>query len=674
MALTKITLNALADSSVDTDAVGANTITTAKIADINVTHAKLHTDMDLSSKTVTLPSAITDTITNKLPLTGGTLTGDLIINTSSNGILKLQEGGSDKGYIGAGGGGLYIKNLAGDVIFRNSSDADTIRIKDSGNVGIGTTSPSFGAGGFGLELAGAAGAGRPTIRIKDTVTANALQLSATATAAILESRSAGMDLVLGTSGAEKFRIDDTSGYLVAQHQAQVRLVLGSVGNSNNNTSNWIRGNQSYLQYNSAASGHTWEITGAEKMRIHSDGNVGIGVATPVRKLHVLSDTVGDVAAFEGTNNGIVIQGHSSDANIVEIVGYKQSDATYADVHIRANTDGLIVKEDTGNVGIGTTSPTNVKLQINKSGSDTVGDGHIGLGGSSTPLWAIRGGAADFDLRIDRSYAGWQSNPALSIRRMNGNVGIGTDNPGTPLHVDNGNVDGTILRLTNEEVGLNITVDGGTGNYSGSTRTVTLNATRFDGGSEPALRLAGQDRIDFATDANSVKASLYKNAGFNNASQLNLHNTYLRRSTEKITEWTAFTHCSTPDNANFLHIRTPIIAHPSGSYGAYQPVAMEIYGYHNYAAENFHDCTVVVNTTASGAFQANLRADNNNHNSLTVYRSSSTYNGYNRVCFSVPKNSCCCVGAIWVRFRWWSGLPTDNYAWGHTGTYSTADGF
>tara|TARA_B110000908_G_C10103389_1_gene379652 strand:- start:35 stop:895 length:861 start_codon:yes stop_codon:yes gene_type:complete len=146
-------------------------------------------------------------------------------------------------------------------------------IKSDGNVGIGTASPSFGAGGFGLELAGAAGAGRPTIRIKDTVTNNALQLSATATAAILESRSSGMSLVLGTSGVEKFRIDDSSGYLVSQHQSQVRLVLGSVGNSNTNSSNWIRGNASYLQYNSAASGHTWEIAGVERMRIDSSGRV-----------------------------------------------------------------------------------------------------------------------------------------------------------------------------------------------------------------------------------------------------------------------------------------------------------------------------------------------------------------------------------------------------------------
>jgi hypothetical protein len=96
--------------------------------------------VDIAARDAILTSTTT-TADAALPKAGGTLTGDLIINTSSNGILKLQEGGADKGYIGAGGGGLYIKNLAGDVIFRNSSDADTIRIKDSGNVGIGTTSP-----------------------------------------------------------------------------------------------------------------------------------------------------------------------------------------------------------------------------------------------------------------------------------------------------------------------------------------------------------------------------------------------------------------------------------------------------------------------------------------------------------------------------------------------------
>jgi hypothetical protein len=219
----------------------------------------------------------------------GTETPSELLHVSGTGVgpLKLHSTNTNGAYIrlsnvdtDADPDHVWIGAQGNDTKFYQSNSLLSMIIKSDGNVGIGTASPSFGAGGFGLELAGAAGAGRPTVRIKDTVTNNALQLSATATAAILESRSSGMSLVLGTSGVEKFRIDDSSGYLVSQHQSQVRLVLGSVGNSNNNSSNWIRGNASYLQYNSAASGHTWEIAGAERMRIHSSGKVLINATDP----------------------------------------------------------------------------------------------------------------------------------------------------------------------------------------------------------------------------------------------------------------------------------------------------------------------------------------------------------------------------------------------------------
>ena len=67
----------------------------------------------------------------------------LTINSASNTRILLQEGGSSKGSVSAGGSGLYIRNHAGRILFRNSSDADTMAIWDDGKVGIGTGSDSL---------------------------------------------------------------------------------------------------------------------------------------------------------------------------------------------------------------------------------------------------------------------------------------------------------------------------------------------------------------------------------------------------------------------------------------------------------------------------------------------------------------------------------------------------
>jgi hypothetical protein len=67
----------------------------------------------------------------------------------------------------------------------------------------------------------------------------------------------------------------SEGNIVAQSETQNRIVLGSTGNALNNTSNWVRGNQGYLQFNSAASGYGWEITGAQKMYMDANGTLAL---------------------------------------------------------------------------------------------------------------------------------------------------------------------------------------------------------------------------------------------------------------------------------------------------------------------------------------------------------------------------------------------------------------
>ena len=91
-------------------------------------------------------------------------------------------------------------------------------------------------------------------------------------------------------------------------------------------------------------------------------------------------------------------------------------------------------DGSGNVGIGTSSPTNVKTQINGSLSGTAGTGHLAFGETSTPFWNWRLNTSSADLILDRSYSGWQSTPVIAFDRSSGNVGIGTTSPSGELHV------------------------------------------------------------------------------------------------------------------------------------------------------------------------------------------------------------------------------------------------
>ena len=141
----------------------------------------------------------------------------------------------------------------------------------------------------------------------------------------------------------------SNGYLVAQSASNIRLVLGSTGNPDNNTSNWIRGNSGYLQYNCANLGHTWEITGSEKMRINSNGRVGIGETSPGAQLDVHSGTSSDIVKFQN-NNGSFIFGKTANLGSLDMA----SDANF---RIRHGSTVSATFTSSGDIGVGTTSPS-----------------------------------------------------------------------------------------------------------------------------------------------------------------------------------------------------------------------------------------------------------------------------------------------------------------------------
>lgn len=158
---------------------------------------------------------------------------------------------------------------------------------------------------------------------------------------------------------------------------------------------------------------------------------------------------------------------------------------------------------------------------------------------------------------------------------------------------------------------------------------------------------------------------------------------LRQGQSDTTEWFQLNHCDnhslidgrqdTQGNGYpWLHVRTPMPANASASIG-WIPYMLEVTGYHGYPYDSSHvthHFKTVVNTTGDGndTFYTDpaMRVLHQNAASAAigtprVYRSTSTYGSYQRMCFAVPKISCCCTGKLWV--RWWlKSAWRADYAW------------
>ena len=183
--------------------------------------------------------------------------------------------------------------------------------------------------------------------------------------------------------------------------------------------------------------------GAEIARISTAGNVGIGTTSPSVKLH----TVGDGLFFSNTNTNLTVNSNGGVATLT-LTNAAGSQVIYGGVGGSNNMDfytGSAFRmriNPTGNVGIGTTSPSQ-RLHVSSTGETTLlvdstssGTARInltGAGGGSGAINSTTGGLYLYASGANIMTLNTNGSERLRITSA-GSVGIGTTSPVAPLTV------------------------------------------------------------------------------------------------------------------------------------------------------------------------------------------------------------------------------------------------
>ncbi len=447
---------------------------------------------------------------NKTQSTGTTVVVDNSHTAASNAAYSgifFKQAGASRFFFGSindgntaqigGPGAVQFWNFANGPTLFATNNAERMRIDATGNVGIGTTNPGERLVTVGNILGGNITNHTPLYSGYDS------------------QNNVIMELGFGTATSN---ITPLASLVLSKNLTSPNNALGAISFANSSIANgndkrlsaissWTDGatNSGALVFNTSSAG-----TLAERMRITSTGNIGIGATAPAYKLDVQANAqwVARFKKTDATHGGIIVDAAAGyNPNLAMSVNgtikwYMNSNTSSGDVLQFWESSGAnprFTLTQAGSVGIGTSGP-GYRLdvqggQINSSGGLCIAGvcktawseiasqwtpsssniyyntGNVGIGTISGPAGRLdvrqisNGGSlatllTSYGANEDTYLRGGSSSAVVRIGDVasttsklllmenGGNVGIGTTNPTAKLHVaGNGLITG------------NLTVDG-----------------------------------------------------------------------------------------------------------------------------------------------------------------------------------------------------------------------
>ncbi len=450
--------------------------------------------------------------------TGGQLKGSAASSTK----LILNATSTQTELHTAGNGGL---------IFKGSGDNELARIDSSGNIGIGTSSPSSHLtlhGNMRFNTTNADGNEQRALfnvgGSADPFSITGYKADATTVGMVLNSGGVsyfnGGNVGIGTSSpSQKLHVD---GIIASQNSAQGTGLLQLQG----------YGNTAYINHTGSSNLHFRMGSGfTTRMTLTNAGNLGVGTSSPSEKLEVAGNIK---VGSGGIVNSDTFNNRANSANII----YRSSSTT-----IVGNNANALVVADAGNIGIGTTSPQgnlHVEGAAGASGGGIIYVTDADNGSTaSDALHISKSGDTAFVYNRESSgdlQLGAGNTAGHVVIKSSGNVGIGTSSPSALLHLQS--TGDTIARVTSADgntalldLGDVSDPDGGRIFYdSGSNLGFTTTSTermRIDSSGRLMIGTTSPDgmlRIDNAGQTTQSLITLKDSGGTGTHSQIQFNNT------------------------------------------------------------------------------------------------------------------------------------------------------